>query len=616
MKEKEILVNPYHSFIDDIFSASNIRRCEHRVISLQMNLDKAVANNDIPTIRETFNLLAKNSKAVKVLAVYRISQRNKGKYTPGVDGVSIPRKDPNSQYRLRWELLNEIDITRKPDPIKRIHIPKPNGKKRPLGIPTLRDRINQEILRIALEPITEYHFNYNSWGFRPKRSCHDAIDHLFKKLSAPNSFRYILEGDIKGCFDNINHEHIINTLSDWKVPKWANEILLKMLKSGILLDGIIHDSDTGTPQGGVISPLLANVALTSFDNFCEHEIARKPTKWGFRKYSNPLVRYADDFVLVCRSETEALSAKEEIAKHLSKEIGLTLSEEKTGITHITKGFNFLGFNVRKYVKPYAKRKTKAQRDWNDYILLIKPQKEKITEFLRGCKEVLDNNKSATQGSIIGLLNPKLTGWAMYYRHVVSKRIFGKVDHEIWNKLHFWSKRRHPSKSKGWINRKYFSRMGNRSYVFKDQETERYIRLISPIPIKRHVILKRNYRVYDKNPESREYWKKRGYTNAFKQIASVKMTKLYSKQKGNCSLCNEEITQEQIANSWLHVHHLLPRSLGGTDSYSNLRLLHDDCHRELHAKMSRKEMKELWKTENYLLSFRANHCYSNLESRVR
>ena len=368
MKEMEIMDNPYQSFVDDIFSASNIKRCETRVFSLQTKLDKAVANNDIPSIRETFNLLAKNSKAVKVLAVWRITQHNQGKYTAGIDGVSIPKDDRNLQHDIRLKLLNDIDITRKPDAIKRVFIPKSNGKKRPLGIPTMRDRINQEILRIAIEPIAEYHFSNNSWGFRPKRSCHDAIGQLFRKLSTKNCPRHILEGDIKGCFDNIDHNHIIKTLRNWKVPNWATEITTKMLKSGIFHNGEIFDSDTGTPQGGVISPLLANVALTSLDNFCNEKYGTNYTRKKEKRRTNPIVRYADDFVIVCKSKRIAERIKTEISEHLSKTIGLTLSEEKTSITHITKGFNFLGFNIRKYPKRHAKKKKKSKREWSDYVL--------------------------------------------------------------------------------------------------------------------------------------------------------------------------------------------------------------------------------------------------------
>lgn len=189
---------------------------------------------------------------------------------------------------------------------------------------------------------------------------------------------------------------------------------------------------------------------------------------------------------------------------------------------------------------------------------------------------------------------------MYYRHVVSKDTFRKIDYELWNKLWFWSKRRHPNKSKGWIIKKYFSRVDNLKFTFIDQETGLYIRRTVHTPIKRHVLLNIRYRVYDKSPETQEYWKKREYTNAYNQIYSVKIGKLYKKQQGKCSFCKELMTKEQVANQKLHAHHMLPRSLGGTESHSNLRLLHNECHRELHARLSRKEMKELWETEDYLL----------------
>jgi RNA-directed DNA polymerase len=589
--ELEIMDKPYLSLVENVFSAVNINRCEKRVFSLQTKLDKAVANNDTKSIRETFNLLAKNSKAVKVLAVYRITQRNQGKYTAGVDGISMPKGDREKQNQIRLKLLDEIDITRKPDAIRRVYIPKSNGKKRPLGIPTLRDRINQEILRMAIEPIAEYHFSFNSWGFRPKRSCHDAIQHLYIKLARSKSFRYIVEGDIKGCFDNIDHNHIINTLLDWKVPKWATALTLKMLKSGIIVTENLHVSETGTPQGGVISPLLANVALTSLDNFCYNNFGSIQTNSKSGK-NNPIVRYADDFVIVCKSKRMAEQVKAEITDHLRDVIGLELSAEKTSITHITKGFNFLGFNIRKYPKPHAKQKKKSDRDWKEYKLLIRPQKEKVVEFLRNCKEVLNENKVAKQASIIALLNPKLKGWGMFYRHVVSKDTFSKINHEIWIKLYFWSKRRHPQKSRSWIVQKYFSRVDNVKSVFRDSETGNYLVSINQLTIKRFVMVNGTHRVYNNNPETLLYWKKREYTNAYDQIYSVKVRRLYKRQNGKCSYCNEPIKEEQIQKTELHVHHLLPQSFGGTESYSNLKLLHQECHTELHATLSRSEMKEL------------------------
>jgi RNA-directed DNA polymerase len=553
----------------DTFSAENIRNCEKHVLSMQRRLDKAVADNDKEGIRETFDLLTKRSKAVVILATWRITQRNTGKYTAGVDGIAIPKGQSREyQNQIRHRIMAEIDIGKKPDKIRRVYIPNPNGKKRPLGIPTIHDRIVQEILRIALDPIVEYRYNGNSHGFRPKRSCQDAMSQLFLKLAKEDRPRYVLEGDIKGYFDNIKREHIIETLDKWLVPRWATETIRRILKAGIFHNGEVYDSETGTPQGGVISPLLANVALTTLDDFCN--------KFGTKK-SNPIVRYADDFVIVCRSEPEAKEIKEEIAEHLLNKVGFTLSEEKTKITHIYKGFDFLGFNFRKYPTKMKGGKVK-------YTLSIRPQKEKVNNLLEDCKEILDSHKTATQQNIILLLTPKLVGWAMYYRHVVATRTFSRIDGKLWDKLYRWAKRRHRNKSKGWIMNKYFQRTSERKSHFVDRETNVKLPTLGKIPIKRFIKVNNNFRVYNRDPETRDYWNKREYVNAFNQIESVKRGRLFTNQRGKCPHCKGMITQEDIQRQETHVHHVIPKSEGGTDSYSNLRLLHTECHREIHAKL--------------------------------
>ena len=598
-----------------IFGIDNIRNCEEYVLSIQRRLDKAVADNDTKGIRETFDLLAKRSVAVRILSTKRITSDNKGKYTAGVDGIAMPRDDRELQNQMRLKLLDKIDIEKKPNNIKRIHIPKPNGKKRPLGIPTLIDRIIQDILRTALEPIVEYHFSSNSYGFRPKRSCQDAQGQLFKKLGRTTSPKYVIEGDIKGCFDNISHEHIIKTLLEWQVPIWATETIQNILKTDIFHNGEVYDNDTGTPQGGVISPLLANVALTTLDNFCHERFGHNSYREGKRYVVNPIVRYADDFVIVCKSEPQAKQIKGEIANHLAETTGLTLSKEKTKITHIKQGFNFLGFNFRKY-KPKGKSRSPIKKSKkSDYVLLIKPEKDKVKNLLRNVKEVLDENKTATQNAVIHMLNPKLRGWGMYYRFVSSKRTFAKIDHEIWQKTFWWAKRRHPNKSNEWIIRKYFTgEIKNRKTVFKDTETNNDIFTLGYIPIKRHVLINGNMRVYDQNPDTIEYWKKREYTNAFKQIESVRIENLYKRQKGICDYCNTIITATDLKERETHVHHMKPRSFGGSESYSNLKLLHSDCHRELHRKITRKDMSDLSdKKVKYLMS---ENIVNVLESRVR
>ena len=547
----------------NIFSAENIRNCEEYVFSMQNRLDKAVADNDKKGIRETFDLITKRSDAVKILATWRITQRNQGKYTAGIDGICIPQNESREyQYHIRHLILDKINIDKKPDSIRRVYIPKPNGKKRPLGIPTIHDRIVQEILRIGLDPIVEYHFNGNSYGFRPKRSCQDAMQHLFFKLSRKNCYRYVIEGDIKGCFDNINHEHISETLLKWQTPKWAIENITNILKSKIFHNGQVYNSDTGTPQGGVISPLLANVALTTLDDLCEN----LGSKW-----TNPIVRYADDFIITCKNENEGKEIKEIIAEHLQEKVGLTLSEEKSKITHISKGFDFLGFNFRKY------------KDKDIEKLLIKPQKEKVLNILRNCKEILDNHKTTKQNVVINLINPKIIGWAMYYRHVSSKKVFTKVDKAIWQKLLRWAKRRHNNKSTKWVLDRYFHTNNGTKHQFMDKDWNNKIPSIARIPIKRFIKVNNDHRAYNDDPITLEYWEKREYLNAYNQIESVKRSRLFSKQKSKCPHCKGIISQQNIQDSETHVHHVIPKSKGGTDSYSNLRLIHSECHREIHAK---------------------------------
>ena len=247
-------------------------------------------------------------------------------------------------------------------------------------------------------------------------------------------------------------------MKSWKVPSFATRLLKGFLKAKVFHNGEVFDNETGTPQGGIISPLLANIALTSLDNFIE-----KDHSWGKReKRVNPLVRYADDFVIVCQSKTLAVNIKQNIKEHLSK-IGLTLSNEKTKITHIYDGFDFLGFNIRKYRKTLVK-----SNDPSDYKFLIKPQQENVDKVLKGCKEIFDKNKASKQESLIHQLNPKLQGWANFYRYVVSSDIFAKIDKINWKKTLNWAKRKHPEKSLNWLYSKYYSRLGKtRTQIFMD-----------------------------------------------------------------------------------------------------------------------------------------------------
>jgi len=353
----------------DVFSTDNINRCKKYVSSIQRRLDKAVAGNNKSKIRWYTHILSKKSRAVKILAVHRVTSLNQGKYTAGTDGVRMIRGRKGVNEQIRLSLLDAINVKKEPSPIRRIYIPKPNGKKRPLGIPTLADRVIQDILRTALEPITEYHASDNSYGFRPKRSCHDAIQHLFAKLCRRGSKQWILEGDIAGCFDNIAHAHILNTLKSWKVSESIVNIIGRMLRAKVFSDDRLLDVNTGTPQGGILSPMLANVALTALDDFCYENFGTLTKRGGKQrgKYiQNPIIRYADDFVIICASEQEAELVKEKVATFLKDNISLELSDEKTKITHISEGFGFLGFNIRAGMRVHADDKD-TKEYWNKRV---------------------------------------------------------------------------------------------------------------------------------------------------------------------------------------------------------------------------------------------------------
>jgi len=338
----------------------------------------------------------------------------------------------------------------------------------------------------------------------------------------------------------------------------------------------------GIPQGGNLSPMLANVALTALDDYCEKEFGKRESK--SKRITNPIVRYADDFVITAKTEKEAKMIKKKISKFLKDEIDLTLSDEKTHITNIHSGFNFLGFNIRKYT--YRSPNNKYH---NIGKLLIKPQKEKVLKFLQRIREVLSKSKQATVDVIIHKLNRMLQGLAMYYRFVVSKRVFSYIQADVWRKLWRWCKRRHPRKPMRWIFRKYFTYKEKVKGIFYSQETGLRLIQISKIPIVRFKKNKSGMRIHAGDKETIEYWKEREFKNALSQIYSVKVEKLLQKQKGICPCCEKPITKEEITRKEVETHHLEPRSEGGSEKLNNLRLLHIHCHKKIHSLLSRKQM---------------------------
>lgn len=522
---------------------------------LQMRIAKAQRDGKYSKAKSLQWMLT-HSFYAKVLAVKRVTEDNKGKRTPGVDGELW--LTPLSKAKGIAK-LSRRGYT--PQPLRRVYIEKGNGKKRPLGIPTMRDRAMQTLYRMALEPVAETTADPCSYGFRPCRSTHDAIERCFSLLSHKVSPQWILEGDIKGCFDHISHDWLLA-----HIPM-DRTILRKWLKCGILENGDWFPTEEGTPQGGAISPLLANMTLDGLQQMLRKRF-RYDKAHNYRTNMVNMVRYADDFIITGRSkellENEVLLAVEEFLA----ERGLELSREKTSITDIRDGFDFLGQNLRKY----------------NGTLLTKPSKKSVNKFLSSIRATIKANLHTPQHELLFLLNPRIRGWVNYHKHAVSKQTFSTIDHEIWQCLWRWAKRRHPSKSSRWIAKRYFYTIGVRSWNFavkidrkqKDSQPE-YHKLIwaADTPIRRFVEIKTEANPYD--PKWSLYFEERENAKMLYTLRGYEtMKRIFLEQKGICPVCGERITAE---TGW--ASHKGAAKRGTT-------IMHPNCHKQLHSPKSSDE----------------------------
>lgn len=532
------------------------KKVRRTVRRLQMRIVKAVREGKWHKVKALVYLLT-HSFSGRASAIERVVG-NQGAKTPGVDGDTwnTPEQKSDAFTALRRRGY-------RPQPLRRVYIPKSNGKLRPLGIPTMLDRAMQALYLLALDPIAETLADGHSYGFRLERNCADALEQIHLLLGNRYGPRWVLEGDIKACFDRIDHGWLLRN-----VPM-DRDMLRKWLKAGFLEKDVLFATTEGTPQGGIISPVLANWALDGLQALLAEQFpsTAKP------KPKVHLVRYADDFIITGTSRFQLEHQVKPLVEHFLSERSLELSHEKTRITHIDNGFDFLGQTIRRY------RCGKV---------LLKPSRRSVKTFLGKIKETIDNSGSWTAGQLIQRLNQQIKGWTMYHRHSASKRTFSRVDRSIFRQVWHWCRRRHRCKSWTWLKHRYFTMSGHRHWVFTGSLTDNkgnghpiHLMVTDGVKIIRHVKIRSEVNPYD--PEWEDYLEARQVWQMEQTLAGrSRIEYLWKGQAGRCKHCGERLRQED--KPW-HLHHRLWLCHGGSDAADNLELLHANCHRQIHARKS-------------------------------
>ena len=550
------------------------RRVEDDVARLRQRIFTASRDGDHKRVRNLQKLMLR-SRSNALLSVRRVAEVNAGRLTAGIDGVTAALASQKAEL-ADWVQADSTPWTAQP--VRRVFIPKANGEQRPLGIPVMADRALQAVVVNALEPEWEARFEPRSYGFRPGRGCHDAIEAIYATGKGRRAKRvWVLDADLASAFDRIDHSHLLGQLGSFP----ARERIAGWLRAGVLDHDRFAPTEEGVPQGGVVSPALLNVVLHGMEQAAGVRYLTG-THVGHTAPDSPVViRYADDLVAMCHSRAQAEQVKARLAEWLTPR-GLAFNEDKTRIVHLEDGFDFLGVNVRRY--PNGK-------------LLIKPSKAAVTRFRQRLRTEMRDLRGSNAAAVIARLNPILRGWAAYYRTVVSKDVFTSIDSYLWWLTFKWAVRTHRNKPKKWITTRYygaFNKARPDRWVFGDRDTGAYLTKIAWTPIVRHQMVD-GFASRD-DPRLRDYWaaRKRRRTPPIDRWSRIQL----ERQHGSCSICGGLLlhadTEPQTPDEWetwiITVRRVIRRQAiteqpGTTDDRTATRLVHAHCTRRSAARRS-------------------------------
>ena len=549
----------------------NWQQTERYVFKLQKRIYAASRRGDVKRVRKLQKTLMR-SWSNRVLAVRRVTVENQGKKTAGVDGVK------SLSPEARMELVGELKLTGKSKPTRRVWIPKPGREeKRPLGIPTMYDRALQAVVKAALEPEWEAVFEPNSYGFRPGRSCHDAIKQI--KNCIQNKAKFVLDADIAKCFDRINQEVLLQKLN---TKGKVRQQIKAWLKSGVIDQGVFTATSEGTPQGGVISPLLANIALHGLEIRIKQFAETLPGKKKDNLRSLSVIRYADDFVILHHDKTVVQRCRGIVSEWLIG-IGLELKPEKTRLTHTFKpelsedgkaGFDFLGHHIQQHPAGKYRSNINSFGEILGFNTLITPSAKASKAHIEEVGRIIKKHRSSPQAALIKDLNPVIRGWASFYSNSDAQTVgeLSKQDHLTYLKLRRWAKRRCGNINDGHI--KYWASISGDNWVFATKEGK-----ANPLRLLKHRDISCSSTNYvkvkgDKSPYDGDliYWSSRLGKHPQMPNRKAKLLKL---QKGKCPWCGLSFQDWDV----LEVDHIIPKALSGKDEYKNLQLLHRHCHDE-------------------------------------